>query len=345
MNAQTFIFSGTMKSEQPLTVSLPGLSGLPRNGGYKSGRYFPSSTIRGVIRHAAHAAVLKMTKAQAGEPHPFTVDEHFMLAQGVVREDAGSDKSDTVDAGNVLRMKNPFLSVFGRWGLESKLSVGNAIPLSADSWGVFGKGVRSEIFARNPALLDELSNDDKTLLDVYKNQQHDTAEAMKPLKKDIATLKKAYKLATPAEKDELSAQIKALETQINELKKAKVGHKESILRPIDGYEAFAAGSEFEHKMILRGATDVELGLLVLALQQLSKDPSMGGHKAQGNGLVSFSWTVKTWLNDDDAAPVKVGEIGLSMEDGLLVDGDLLASAVESFKKSFANFNFKMAFED
>lgn len=344
MSKQTYLFVGKMRAEQPLTVSLPNIEGLPRLGGKHSERYFPSGSLRGAFRHAAHQRVLNLVKEKTGESHPFSVDDHFLLAQGLLPRDAKGFAPGVVDADKVLREKNPFLSLFGCWGMESKLSVSNAIALSGDSWGEMGQGVRSDIFTRTPSLVDELSHSEKEVLALYKTEQSESSKSIEPIKKEIASLKRAYRSASSSEREEIGAKINESEAQIKEIKEGKAGHKDSILRPLPGYEAFYSGAEFEHKMILRGATEVELGLLLNALAQFAREPILGGHVAQGNGLVSFDWTVKTWEDKKHLAPDAVAQVTLSIEEGLSITGKQakkFKKYMAQFEDSIESFNFKM----
>lgn len=348
---QTYKFTGSITCTEPLTVTLKeaaqGARGhrLPRNGAARDdvAPYFPASSIRGALRNAAHRVVLRMAKAHSGDDHPFTLDDHFMLAQGV---DSGkqldAEKTQGVtDLGESLRAANPMLSVFGRWGLESHLSVGHGIPSGNEQcWGMFGGGARTVMFERDPRLLDELPPDDTDRLEAILLEQTAASADVSELKKEIASLKKMIRGATQEVRDDCNLKIKELEERIKSRKQDKSGPVESIRRPLDQYEAFTAGAELKHHMALRSATHEELGLLLLALREFARDPQLGGHKAHNCGAISASWTVTTWPEDVDA-PVELGVIRLS-DAGFVVEGDGLADALNAFQSKAGDYNFKRA---
>lgn len=348
---QTFKFTGAITCVEPLTVSLKeaaqGARGhrLPRNGAVRDdvSPYFPASSIRGAFRNAAHRVVLRAVKKQTGEEFPFSIDDHFMLAQGV---DSGKQVDvegslGATDLGEALRTDNPMLSLFGRWGLESRLAVGHGIPSGHEQcWGMFGGGARTVMFERDTQLLDELNSRDTDRLEEILLEQAEASADVSEIKKEIAALKKAARGAEKGFREECNSKISELEAKIKNRKKEKAGPVESIRRPLDQYEAFTAGAVLSHHMNLRSASKQELGLLLLSLREFARDPQLGGHKAHNCGSVKAHWTVSTWPEDEDT-PTELGNISMS-EQGFHVEGDTLKAAISAFQSSIPEMNFKRA---
>ncbi len=347
MKKSTYLFEGKLIANQPITVSIPGKDNLPRNGSAISGAkpYFPATSIRGAFRHSALLLALSMAKKSTGEDKPFNVDNHFMLAQGVDTGGVIKDKAGQVDANKVIREKNPLLSLFGHWRMGGKVDVGNAFPSKNNSWTTFGAGARGVMFERNEALVDELIEDEQERLKAILTSQSQGSSDAGVVKKEITALRKEARAHKESGNKELMnasyEEIKKLEESIAEIKDAKVGGKESIRRPLDGYEAFCAGSELEHKMILKGVTDIELGFFMLSLAQFAKSPMLGGHHANGCGEVEFEWTISTWLEDDFLAPTEVGSLKIGFK-GVSIEGDCLENALTAVKN--ASFDFTMVTE-
>ena len=351
MKKQTFSFTGSIHCLEPLTVSLKdsvqGDKGhrLPRNGPVLDSivPYFPASSIRGALRHCSHKYVLRCTKKQTGKDHPFSLDDHFMLAQGVdsgrrVKSEKGTGVTDLNEG---LRKENPMLSLFGRWGLESKLSVGHAFPESHDTcWGMFGGGSRSIMFERDTELLSEITTSDTDRLENILMEQSVAAADVSEIKKEIASLKKSMRGVSKSEREDINKQIASLEEKIKLRKQEKEGPEETIRRVLDQFEAFSAGAVLTHRMALRGVSLAELGLFLLTLREFARDPQLGGHKAHNCGRISTHWTVTTWPEDSDH-PVELGAIEIN-ESGFSVNGDILKKSILEFEKNLSGFNFKRA---
>jgi CRISPR/Cas system CSM-associated protein Csm3 (group 7 of RAMP superfamily) len=84
---RTLNFNGKISTLEPLTVTVKNAvstSGhrLPRNGGFNAAPYFPGTSIRGTLRHAAHKVIVDSVGLNADGKSPFDLAEHFMLAQG-----------------------------------------------------------------------------------------------------------------------------------------------------------------------------------------------------------------------------------------------------------------------
>lgn len=328
---------------EPLTVSLPGLvrnnvTLLPRNGGPNETPYFPATSIRGALRHAAHRIALRAAKETTGRPHPFDLNVHFMLAQGVdaakiTKKDAGG----VIDYGQSLRAVNPMLSLFGRWGLESSLSVGNAFPEGNARYGLFGAGARGVMFERDPALLEELTPADQKRLDIILDEMAAFSLSNADLKEEETRLKKRFRTAAQDARDDLKSRLDDIDHLRKNMKAEKEGPEQSIRRPLNGYEAFAAGTVLKHRMSLQNSNDAELGFFLDTLAEFARWPRLGGHKALNNGLVAMRYEVSTWPIEA-AGPVNAGLITVN-EDGFAIEGDALIEARARWRTLKPQFDF------
>lgn len=339
---RTLTFKGKITTLEPLTVTLKdavSVAGhrLPRNGGFTAAAYFPATSIRGVLRHAAHKVILNRVGLNDVGKAPFDLAEHFMLAQGVdINGRAETFAAGEINAGAELRSKNPLISLFGRWGLTGKVGVGNAIPVADGLWSMFGGGARSVMFERDESLMECLEPDQVDRLTRLLEEQAEASVDISQIKSEQTAIKKEMKSADKDVKAELQAKLNVLDEQIQARKDQKQESRESIRRPIDQYEAFITGAELSHSMTIKNATDAEAGLFISALIHFAAEPRLGGHANHNCGLVEASWTVSTW-KPGTLSPVALGEISISPE-GVDIKGDELTAMVKAFNDN-SSFDF------
>jgi CRISPR type IV-associated protein Csf2 len=331
---QTYIFEGKVTAVEPLTVTLKGAQSalghrLPRNGGFRARPYFPATSLRGALRHAGHVSLVNNLAKTKNEK--FSLADHFMLAQGTdIKGVAEQFDGGKIDATVALRQKNPFISIWGRWGVDGRVSIGNLIPITEDCFADFGGGARTIMFERNDALIQAISAAEVDELNHIIKEQGEVSEDMKPIKAEIQSLTKSLKQLGDGEaKERVKEKISVLEQQIADIKGSKTGAKEAIRRPIDTYEAFVAGCEFDHRMKLESATETELSLFLASFQMFARDSRLGGHTAHNCGEIKGSYTVKVWPEDADA-PVRVGKMEWD-ENGFRVEGQLLTRVLNAWK--------------
>lgn len=338
MSKQTFVFEGSLTAVEPLTVTIPGAGNLlPRNGGQDSAAYWPATSIRGALRHMAHRAVVAAVKEANNGAIPLDLADHFLLAQGVDIEGAMTIDEDmySIDSKE-KQVIDPMLSLFGYWKSSSKACIGNAFP-PAGSTGMFGGGARGVMFERNPDLLEMLDDSQTDRLRTVLTEQTEASKAIQEIKNQQGQLRKQIKNADVEEKAVIRKKITELDQAIAARKEEKTEAKESIRRPIDQYEAIAAGTEMSHRMDLKGVTDIELGLFLAALVELARDPHMGGHRNHNCGRVSGRWVVKTWPADA-LAPIEVGVFSFGPE-GVSMTGDVLMPAYQTWLAQRASLHF------
>ncbi|EBZ5774918.1 CRISPR-associated protein Csf2 [Salmonella enterica subsp. enterica serovar Redlands] len=337
---RTINFAGTIIALEPLTVMIKGAvssSGhrLPRNGGFSAAPYFPGTSIRGALRHAAHQVVVKRVAEENNGTIPFDLADHFMLAQGVdIAERATVIRSGEIDASVMVRTRNPLISLFGRWGITGKVGIGNAVPVEQDKWAMFGGGSRTVMFERDESLIDLLEPEQITRLKRIINEQAVASIDIQAIKAEQAALKKMLKTADKEGAQELREKIRALDEDIKARKDEKSEARESIRRPLDPYEAFTAGAELNHRMVIKHATDIEAGLFIMALIHFASNPRLGGHKGHNCGLVEAHWQLTTWKSGE-LTPVYLGEISITQK-GVKIVG----SEIETMLKSFSEADSK-----
>ncbi|TKV05706.1 CRISPR-associated protein Csf2 [Citrobacter sp. wls619] len=331
---RTINFTGKLITQEPLTVIMKGASSssghrLPRNGGPGAVPYFPATSIRGVIRHAAHQVVVDRVKAENNGVLPFDLADHFMLAQGVdIAERAEEHFLGEIDAGARVRASNPLLSLFGRWRLAGKVGIGNAIPTSDGQWAILNGGARTVMFERDESLIELLEPDQVARLERIMAEQADASIDVQVFKTEQTALKRMLKTVAKEEVQALRDKINALDEKIQARKDEKSEARESIRRPLDPYEAFISGAELSHRMTIKNATDTEAGLFIAALIRFASDPRLGSHRAHNCGLVNAQWQLTTW-KPGELKPVYLGEISITSQ-GVEITGNDVENMLDSF---------------
>jgi CRISPR/Cas system CSM-associated protein Csm3 (group 7 of RAMP superfamily) len=370
-------FVGTIKAVSPLTVTRNAefaisktadgrkidYSTLPRTGTtLDDPAYFPSSSLRGKIRRTAYHHVMRCEQKRLEIPHPFGVDDFYMLVNGmqtrsnVVDTDDADGAEDaildtkkeakmmagTIFHDDLLRTKNPMLSLFGKWMHEGRFKIDNAVP-GADDVFVNGSGFRVNDLIRDANELQYLSSSEQDRLKEILDHQIKMIDGSKPVQKQIKEAKKAIVVEKdPDEKKRLSTIIDNLETSISEMK----GGVEVIGRPFSGYEAIKPGALMSHRMRLSNGSQLELGFILATLRDLAAEPFVGGHTSQGCGWIAMDYTVKIW-EKGEAAPAIIGKIGFN-DDGFYADDEsgysVLSDALKAWDTAISEkdspFDFK-----
>ena len=349
---KTYDFTGQITTLEPLTVSLKGVSTakqhkMPRNG--QELAYFPASSIRGALRSASHKMINELVKKQGDS---FSIADHFMLSQGYVVNQVDADKlkkeagatTTPVDAGEQIRQVNPFISIFGRWGLAGKLMTSNALSKSANDVQNFEQGARGIMFERSPELLDDLSENDVDRYFKIMENESLAAKDVAELKKQQMELKKELKHADGDTKDLIFGKLNALDQQIKDRKLEKGEAVDSIRRPLESIEAITANAQLTHRMSIKGGTTLELGLLIASLAAFARNPQLGGNAKHNYGKVNCHWDVKTWISDSCLQKTKIGSVTIN-EDGIEIvdatDDKVLTNAFnEWLNAQDLNLDFK-----
>lgn len=301
-----YIFEGTMVAEQPLATCSAALN--ESNGGKgkplpvpsvttpKGIRLmFPATGIRGKLRRALRDILRAKLIEITGNEKPLTLDEHYLLTLGGIKGGGTSDRS-TVAMDAEWRNRNVLLSLFGAGDagvlgfMQGRLSVGNAI-CSEVSRPVVFSGARTDDLYRDKEQVSYLSDEDVSTLIARAKGNRDASV----VKRDLASKEKALKTAQKSNDEEaakqLAAEIETLKNEIVSIKAESGTGDNSVGMPLAGWEAIPAGASMDHRLILAGSNQVELGAVLAAIGQFSAMPVIGAHFAAGCGLVSGEWEV------------------------------------------------------
>jgi len=356
-DVETFSFEGIITAVTPLAVSRPGdnfravgqsdkLQRLPRSGPKtnETAVYFPTSTLNGAIRRAGVSVIRNALQNAEGSSHPFTVDEVFMLVQGIDTTQSLSKEASQpglIEEECELRKANPYLSLFGRWGLPGHLAIGDAIPIQdiKPVMYVTGNGARTNDWVRNATQITFLDTDNQARLKQILIDDSASSKDIAAQKAQIAELKKVLRTEKDQEKrTELNSQISQVESEIENSKEAKEGAKETLQRPLDGYEVIAPGTEMTNKIVASNVTPIDLGLFIESIAEFSRDPRVGAHTRQGAGEIKAEWIV-SYRPIGSWKAVKVGKITLTREEFSVEDycpEKFLMGAVDAFSSAIKN---------
>jgi CRISPR type IV-associated protein Csf2 len=303
--------------------------------------YFPATTLRGSLRRAGRNLLRRAVIKSTGNLTPWSVDTHYMLTQGVdtTNETLNEKVAGSIGVETDLREQNPFLSLFGRWKLPGHLGIDNALPQNNDCLYVEGRGARSNDFNRDPDQIQFLNMEEASRLKDILEQDSLAAEEAGDIDSQIRVLKKEISgLSDKDEKSEVNEQIKVLESRKKAVKGAKTGSQESIQRPIEGFEAIQPGTRMNHRMLVQNASDLELGLFLASLNEMSRNPVIGGHRSLGCGEIRGEWSVSYWPDTADE-PIIAGTVIMSSEGFHITDADdqaILTTALTNWKTAAEN---------
>lgn len=290
--------TGSIKAIEPITVSYPGkeqcIPKTPNGAAMLNG-----STFRGPLRKATYHAIRQLLADHHGvaESEIFSLTDAYMLGQGMdTTREANNEGQKTARplAETRLRQANPMLNLFGRWGLSGYLATSPLIA-AADSVMTVGQSVRADMFERDTEEVRYLSEADYQKLQAQMDSERETQNRITETRKKIKQLRSQFVHAESAEqRKQLNDQISELETRIKSIKSEREGSEESIKHVLDGYEAIAPGTLLSHEMTLTEDDDASLGLLLIGLSEMARNPVLGGHQSNGCGRFEAEWTAWRW---------------------------------------------------
>ena len=312
MSHALVVFKGFFTTLQPVSFSTHDKSGkdkfaLPRLGDQL---YLPASGIRGAIRRAMYRVVEDFVIARGQR---FSLKDCMMLAQGgiVVAKkkaasrdaEAGDDAEegdsegkaadDTMgDTRNVAiyvrtnrfaAARNPLLALCGsmEYGIPGHWSCSHALA-SREVEPVRVHSVRANEFLRNPSSLNQLAPAALEDAERWQNQAAAHAACKNRVEELTLELRRLGKKGDPTRAEEIRSEIKRVEAE-----DPGIVHIAQLLT----HECIPPGTVFEHEFVLRGASDLELALLLAGLDAFAQEPYLGGRRNHDYGLVSGSWAV------------------------------------------------------
>lgn len=325
-NIRTVFFNGHITSISPLTVALPDTANKGKMPKDTKGRpYVPAGTIRGMLRHSGAFALNVLLSSQGKN---LDVDTVYMLSNGTdtARAIASSGKDAHVGANKVFREQNPFLSLFGRWGLAGKANIGNAFADSPNDVVELGGGMRLHPYDTNKDLADFIPVDQLDYVNEILVADSLSSRSVGELEAEKKAIQKQLRVAEKEEKAELNKLIDDIDVKIRETKDARTGASETIQRPLDKFEAIDANIQLSHKMVLHSPTDQELALFLWVIAMSSYDPFLGGHKHIGCGQFAAKWEVSEF-KFGELTPRVIGEVAFDSENGFSTTLPIDVSAI------------------
>lgn len=329
------------KSNKP-PAAMPVLAGLP---------YITGSSFRGALRRAATRALCAVNGNKPFDPQALVITaiggmlnpksksdgkkgkksaaEEAAEAAAKLEEENDPDNLNTpkeiaIPTHDLLaaRVANPVISVFGTMGprcvpgvlavshcvLDGDLaSIGWTDVTAAGQTRIFGN--RTDIPSRDPDLA-ELSTAD---FDAYFERQRVKAakrsDAKTRLEDAGKALSKAIKRQAP--EDELDR----LRDDHNQAKKDVANELTGQFKASVNYPYVRAGATFSSTLRLMHATDEDLALFARALDYFAAYARLGGHQAQGMGLMDGEWTIRERPEGDPLAPlVRTGSVRFTGDD-------------------------------
>lgn len=288
----SFNLKGSIKTVQPFYMDSPKQRGIPIN--VDGVRYISASTIRGALRHSAHN-VAAMYLASQGKL--LDLETHFALAIGYDLNHRAAPSSFNSECGyyfQKIREKNAFISLFGRWMLASRLGVGNAYATSDDVL-VESESMRLQnMFEKKPdliSLLDvpNIESLEAILMSSSKNYNGDTLEVVQIQKKIKEYRAKIEANKVPLMNKMLETQVKAFEAELTSIMRTTKVKK--VSKEIDSIEMIKAGVEFDNKITVKNASNLEFQTLLFAIYALSLNPYLGARFGTGMGQIEASWEI------------------------------------------------------
>lgn len=298
---------------------------------------FPATGIRGKIRRMARDVVREAVIEKTGIQKPFSLDQHYLLTLGGVKS-SGTSERTTVAMDAAFREANPLVSLFGAGDagclgfVAGHLGVNNAIcqlPCEGENAPTVMSGARSDDLYRDKTQVSFLSEDD--ILGLI--GQADDNRVRSQLKSEHKALETKHRKLQKANGDateiqRLAQAIADISAKLEALSK-KEGNKDvSVGMPLAGFKAIPQGQVMDHQFKLLGSNEVELGLLLKALQRFSIDPILGAHFATGCGAVSAQWDV--FEVDMKTGRKAIGSVSINPFDLADIKGDALESALRAF---------------
>ena len=165
---------------------------------------------------------------------------------------------------------------------------------------------------------------------------HNLARKVREVEKEIKVLKKGYGAASAAQKKKLGEEIDKLEAIKAGIKSEKEGPTETLVRPVEGYEAICPGTRMTSGIDITRANDLDLGFVLYALKEISKRPFVGAHGADGKGEFALDWEVKTW-SDDQEDPVPLGRVKVGLLDFEIIPENGLTTLQHALDKAQGAF--------
>lgn len=330
---------GNVTARAPITVSYFQQEGLPRSPHGEA--LLNGGTFRGPLRKSCYKSLRRALADSGDEAAVFSLADAYMLGEGVdVTNSVSAESTEAADPVTEARLRatNPMLDLFGRWKLAGRLSVGE-LRTPAKNVMTIGAGARVDLFERDASEAEYLSDEDQAKLLSLIDSERSSQREIDACKAEIRELKKKAREADAPDKKALYAEIDQRESDIKDIKASREGAADSIKHPLDGVEAIAPGSEMSHRMTLINGQSNDLGLLLMGLAEMARNPVLGGRRHIGCGFFTAQYDVQQWLGGS-LAPQNIGNIEIN-DDGFVIQGEALESAYRDLISNLSTYDFKI----
>ena len=295
----TWLFTGTITTREPLACSPPGHLGrdkcallprmtVPTPAGPLDTVFLPGSTIRGRYRHACADVCLERER-------PVSLKRYLQLKVGGVKGTAQERRVGLLER-DAFREAQPLLSLFGAgasgigW-IHGRLDVGAALP-AEPAEPVVMTGTRGDT-TRDPILFEVLDEEERTpaVLGLEANRRRSqTAAELRELGKQIARADRAGE--DTAELMRAREAARECGEQAARVQSGLVGSDVSLHLPLPGYEAIPPGAVLNHRMFFHHVSEIEMRFFTAGLVRFAEDPRFGARRAHGCGRVAVEYAVK-----------------------------------------------------
>lgn len=272
------------------------------------------SKLRGTLTELIHEALVKRNARRPG-----LKDAQLNRVGGI--KQGGSELALGALERIAMIRANPILGLFGAsnpW-VKGAAMVGHVSSRNATIPPMHVEGVRSDIFRREPAIMEYL--DDDAVAEYSAETKRTKAYSL--MKKEIEALTKVAKSRDKStssdERAAATARLKELEPEAEKIKTV------AAQQPLQGYKAIPPTAALDNKIALVGATEIELGAMVAAMDRFAQAPVLGAHSAHGAGVVSGTWQVKK------TGEGNIGSLRIEPFMGLVIEGEKLLAAKQAFE--------------
>lgn len=330
MKTMTVIFDGTITVPMGYASSKDSKKDLEKKTSYQGlpvmdGKFIlPGEQLAGALRRAGMDDILS-----AFPENPLlSILSYYQASVGGI---AGFGHDYAVGEMSALRRVNPFLSLWGKSGLNGHIGLGHAIGPDTETVTVLqGKEGPYKRATRNACRVhgfrsDDLSRNPETVLpDEFWRQR----AVLKIAGKSPETAKEVANFAEhhdffgfplPADVDSQAAEVASEEADAE----STSGKLTNIQNGYGGFEYLPNGTRFSHRFSVTG-TEAELLMLMASFHGFARKPRLGGHWRHNLGWVDLQYTVYLREEDLRLAPREIGTLSINSH-----LEDLTTSALET----------------
>ncbi len=350
----TIRFSGTIEAKTPILITRVGQGDRPLTMVVmNSGRplrvpVIPGETVKGLLRSLAFNIAVD-AKKRADPFFTMSLEEIYEQAKGGVAFASGRNDL-TLDEER--RTGNPIVSLFGaasptpvRGRLIIEPAMGRVSAQGISNLDMdLAEGVRRDPLLADNSLIHLLTPSEQ---EKWSRQMGLIRRGAKK-KKDLDDAQKALKWARRAQSDDFElCAAKANEAAV-EVEKFKQGddYTLAVQRPLPSKPATPAGVIFDHRMEIRSASLLEIGLFLGALRSWSLDLRIGGGRTAGYGRIELNYSIQLLASERGSQRLRwvtigslhLGDLGMHLDasDSTLQDAAKeWASAEEAIGSAWA----------